>query len=548
MTTLHQTQVDGVRCFWVETGRPTLSALLVFGSGIAHEPLHRSGFTHLVEHLALHGRGGGALSVNGQVSLLQTRFDAHGPADLVAEHLTEVTSWLAAPRYDELPREREVLLAEQAVRGDQGPAARALSWRYGARGPGVAAYAEAALGRATPELLDARIAQVFGRGNAVLVLDGPPPPGLALHLPDGPAVPPSSVVPLTQHLPAAYVEEAGLVLSGQVARVPSAPLAQALLQETLRERLRDQDGAAYAPWATYEPVDDEHAVLLGGSDVAAAALPTLADTALALVDGLRQPPAADRLERVRVATVQAMRDPYAALGLALSAAGRSLRGLEPQTLDEVVAEVGSVTAEDVAATFDAFAGTLLLGVPGATTWSDQLPMPEPPLTSPPGGGRTYRSVNWPADPVRLAVGERGLALVDGDRARQVRYADVEGVVAHANGVRTLIDADGYVVTVNPYAWRRGSHAVAQLDRAVAPERLLPAPAREGAERDVRLGVWARGRGGVVRVLRSSFADVVVGAVLVTAFVLTVALGSGGALTMVPVLGVLWVLWWYRDRF
>ncbi|MBO0845303.1 MAG: hypothetical protein J2P22_07820 [Nocardioides sp.] len=43
MADVHQTRVDGVRCFWVDSGRPTLSALLLFRFGIADEPIVEAG-------------------------------------------------------------------------------------------------------------------------------------------------------------------------------------------------------------------------------------------------------------------------------------------------------------------------------------------------------------------------------------------------------------------------------------------------------------------------------------------------------------------------
>jgi len=135
MTELFETYVDGVRCFWVNSGRPTLAAMLMFRYGGADEPLPESGWQHLLEHLALHGRGGGTLAVNGSVTPLLTTFEAHGPVDQVVDHLSSLSRWLAAPDVGDLDRERNVLAAESATRGSA--VLRALSWRYVARGPGV---------------------------------------------------------------------------------------------------------------------------------------------------------------------------------------------------------------------------------------------------------------------------------------------------------------------------------------------------------------------------------------------------------------------------
>nr|WP_284289957.1 hypothetical protein [Angustibacter aerolatus] len=81
---LRRDEVDGVPTFWVPAEGP-LRASLVFRTGQADEPLPRRGLTHLVEHLALHGRDSVRRPVNGSVSLLHTRFDVMGEPDEVAE-------------------------------------------------------------------------------------------------------------------------------------------------------------------------------------------------------------------------------------------------------------------------------------------------------------------------------------------------------------------------------------------------------------------------------------------------------------------------------
>ena len=493
MTALHQTEVDGVRCFWVETGRPTLAAALMFRYGMADEPLTESGFLHLIEHLSLHGRGGGPLHVNGQVGLLETILDAHGPAELVANHMAGVTAWLSSPSYGELDRERNVLRAEAAVRGD-GPSVRAMSWRYGARGPGVTTYSEPALGRATPELLTARAGTVFTRGNAALVLDGPPPANLKLELPDGPLLPIRPAVSVEKSFPAMYVDEAGLVLSGVVPRSAAMAIGCELLRKTLTDRLRHQDGAAYAPWASYERVDAEHAVLLGGTDVRPESLPTLADTTLELTRLLRRTPDLTQLAELKASHVQGLRDPYAQVGVAFRAANAVLHGREPQTLAKIVDELEEVGPHEVVVGFESFLDTLLVGLPGATAWRNQLRTLTAPTRRPSVKGKRFRSVNWPADRARLVVGEEAVEIRVADEARVARFAEAEGVLAHENGLRHVVAPDGYVISVNPHAWRRGAEAVIRLDRLAPPGKRLPMPAVDGIEQGMRLGVWRRWTG------------------------------------------------------
>src|SRR4051812_26766166 len=112
MVELHQTEVDGVPCFRVESHRPTLGASLIFRVGQGDETFATRGLLHLLEHACLHGRGGGALEINGSVNLLTTSFDAHGPVERVAGHLSDISRWLTDPDFRALEHERQVLRAE----------------------------------------------------------------------------------------------------------------------------------------------------------------------------------------------------------------------------------------------------------------------------------------------------------------------------------------------------------------------------------------------------------------------------------------------------
>ena len=76
--TINRTDVDGVPAFWVDTGRPTLSATLVVRAGLMDEPPARSGWLHLLEHVVMTGPEQHGLAVNGSVDLAFTTFDAEG--------------------------------------------------------------------------------------------------------------------------------------------------------------------------------------------------------------------------------------------------------------------------------------------------------------------------------------------------------------------------------------------------------------------------------------------------------------------------------------
>ena len=480
MVTLHETQVDGVRCFWVETGRPTLTSLLVFRHGMADEPLNESGWQHLLEHLALHGTGGGALHTNGSVTTLETMFDSHGPAEAVKTHLARLTSRLTEPDEAELVRERDVLRAEADVRGSS-VVGRALGWRYGAAGPGVVVGDDVALGRASAESLRDRAQRAFGRRNAVLMLDGPPPTGLTLSLPDGDLRPPSPAVPCPQPTPAAYVEHSGLVISGVVTRATAMSLGADVLRRAIEDRFRLQAGTAYAPWVTYERVDAERAVLLTGSDIRPAGRASLVADAIDvmhLLDDRGPDPA--KLDEVKASYLQTIRDPYATFGLAVRAGGQVLQGRDPLSFDDMVAEVESLDVATVHAGIGEMRRTMLLGVPPDAPVGTQLPQLEHETTTPRPGGRRFRHVNWPAVREVLGVTEHTTEIRGPWGARAVTHSNLAGVIATEDGFRHLIRGDGYGISVDPDAWRGGAKAVARIDALVDPSLLLPHPARTEA--------------------------------------------------------------------
>lgn len=490
MTALHSGEIDGVRCFWVDTGRPTLQASLMFRAGFADESFHESGWLHLIEHSVLHGRGGGALQINGQVGALMSTFDAHGPAEDVARHLSEVTAWLADPVFTDLDRERGVLQAEAALRASVG--GRTLTWRYGAQGLGLAGYPDHALGRATPELLRQRSRVVHTTGNAVLALDGPPPASLRLHLPSGepmrvPGAPPG------ERTPAIYPEQAGLVVSGVVPRSVGATVVPALLERVLREHYRDEVGASYAPWSAYEHADADHAVVMAGCDLSAPHRDDADATALRLVRRLARDGAPEAwVEEHRAVLLQSVRDPFAAAGVAYRAAGSVLAGRDAQSFEEVVAEIEQVSATEVHEAITSLADTLLVGTPGQHTAMD-VPVLSAPMYSTRYARHGHRSRSWPADDSRFAVMPDIVEVSDGLTARQMAIRDVAGMLTFPDGARHLIDHRGWGLTLEPEAWHRGATLITHLDRAVPAQLHLPQPARHDLQPLPRAGLWQRFR-------------------------------------------------------
>ncbi len=529
MGLVETTVVDGVRTFWVDSGRPTLAATLMFRVGQADEELATSGWVHLLEHLSLHGMPGGTLAVNGSVSALVTTLSLHGPREQVVAALGALTRRLAEPDLGELDRERRVLAAEAATRG--GPVARAFSLRYGARGPGLVGHDDLGLGRAHPDALGALCRRVFCSGNATLALDGPPPEGLGLALPPGDALPerPARQVARSRTV---YPDGAGLVLSGVVPRVGLTAMVPLVVEDALRRRLRERDGTAYSPYSTYEAVDADHAVVVAGSDVSPAAGPTLLGTVLDLADELaRHGPSADAYADMVAAVRQGHTDPYNVGLLSRRAAAQALRGREVQQLDDLLDELDSQTPEALVPALAAFRDSLLVGAPPATSSHPRLRLVERPESVITPRGRRFRNAGWPANASRLVVCDDALVLHDEHRRYRSTYDDVAGYLVWDGGARAVVTEDGWTTWLDPTEWRRGGRAVALIDATVPAERHLPQPAETRPATHPRPGLTRRWTGGAVRIgrntLRSAPLDLVSWGVVMLAVLLAVALGHPG---------------------
>jgi len=544
---LHRTEVDGVPAFWVESGRPTLTASLVFRWGMVDETLPETGWTHLLEHLALHGRGGGALQVNGSVSLLHTRFDAHGPADRVSEVLTATAGWLAEPTLQELARERGVLRAESALRtgGEVGPA---LVWRYGARGPGLSGFAEPGLARATESDIASLAGTAFTRGNAALFLDGPPPPGLRLTLPEGPLRPAPVATPCDDVLPAAYLIRAGATVSGVVERSTAGTVAPHVLRELLTEQFRQRDGAAYAPWSHYEPVDDHTAVVLCGTDANDVLLETLAERVVQQVERLARGDVDESLVRNVVAQLEQFhQDPYNRPALAYRAVIDHLRQEPVTSLEEALAEVRAVDLAAVARAGAQLSETLLLGIARDATWNDPMPLLSMPARTEPVAGRRHRSRNFPADRQVLVVADDAVQLGAGRAWLTLQPDELVGVFAHPDGGRELVSRDGWTLRVEPTLWRGGAAAVERLDRLVDSD--LHIPLERAADAVPRpLPLWRRLHHVVHGAPRGAVVGILLTLALLVLVVLAVTRGTGSLPVVGIVAGIGSALWSFlRER-
>jgi len=495
LTTVRETDVTGVLCFYVDMGRPASAAHLIFRHGLADEPLPETGWLHLLEHLALLDRESLSRPISGQVSMLLTRFAAFGgPTELVT-NLGALCRWVAEPDFRLLARERGVLQARAHQRHD--PLTRSLTWRYGARGPGVTSYHEVGALRATPELLAERAWQVFNAENAILVLDGPPPVDLKLPLPGGQYLPPAPAEPVARRVPAAYRDIAGLTLSGVVARTHEATFLPAILERSVHDGLRQQTGGAYAPWSSTAEVDDQHLAIGGGSDVVPEILGNVAAAGLDVIHRLaREGVPRAWVEEAVQQRLTRLDSPAALADVALEAAYAALSGRVPLAHEELLDQLRNTDPRLVDTAARELEASLLVGLPEDAKLPRGLELVSFPEAEPAGEGKRHTHVNWPADLSTFSADAKLAEKVNGTAASAMPIADVAGLFSWRDGTRRLVGRDGSVLEMEPRQWMNGEELAAALDEAVPDELHIPMPDREVTFK--RLGLAERSAIGFAR--------------------------------------------------
>ena len=467
--------IDGIPVYWAD-GPPPLRASLAVRVGRADEPLHRSGITHLTEHLALWPLRQSAYSFNGATGLGRTYFYAAGSPAEIVEFLGSVASTLGALPVDRLEVERKVLLNEEQNR-KTGVLDQHLNLRYGAQGFGKGAYREFALLGAPADEIQAWSHRWFTAQNAALWISGPPPADLRLPLRQGDRRLQPDPVPLADiQFPclAALVGQ-GASVSMTTTRSVAASMVMRVAQRRATEKLRYDDGLVYAVNSSYEPISP-HVALLGiwcevpddkTIEVAAALHQVLERLA---TDG----PTEEELARCVDEAKRAMEQPEAILGMLNRALLDELDEQEFWSPARTVDEMGAVTREAAARALRDASVSALYIAPGSIDGplADMARYPMFSRSAVAGSLLRHRQRKAFRQPPTMVAGEEGLTLaVAPGKDSTVRFSDVAVCLRHPGG-RHLIGADAFRVVVNPTEWERGESLLPLVDHHVAPELMI----------------------------------------------------------------------------
>lgn len=476
-----RTEIDGIPVFWAATGSEPAAAL-IFRVGRADETLATSGVTHLTEHLALYPLGLDTRQHhNGQVDSVTTTFIVRGGPEKITGFLHAVCASLHDLPVARLEAEKRILRAEEAARG--GAQVMLLTRRYGAATYGLAGLPEYGLGGHTASSVAEWARTWFTRGNAALWLSCPPPDGLRLDLPDGPAMPPPAPTSALPELPAYFHAPAGGVACGTVvARSAAATVYRAVLADRLRRELRHRQALSYSPSVSYTARDRQAAYLVASAD-------GLEESNTLLVSSFTI-----EFERLGTALVpaedvhsaaRAMADSRATAAGTLRQLNMSARnvlmGREPRSTAEWQAELLAVTPEDVRqAAREALSAALFMLPPGTSLFRSRY---VPAVPGPAGlvAGRRIRSADHPFDQARLVIGADGASLVLGDRVVTVTGADCAALLEWPDGGRELVGTDGVSVRVEPALWRLRRGDLARLGASVPAARRISMPWRDAGQ-------------------------------------------------------------------
>ena len=452
----------------------------MFRQGQSDETLTTSGWTHLLEHMALEGRDVGSFDVNGSVDLLLTSFDVSGAPTDVTRHFAELTRWLAEPSMRRLHHSVNILKAERGQRA-LGSVASALVWRYGAQGPGLCGFDELGLTRVEPPDLMELAQRVFTRGNAVLVMDGEPPPGLTLSLPDGPLRPTVAPTPCDEVLPtnAAYSAVPGdLCLSGVLSRSGAATTVGRILTTQLKGLLRDSAGTSYSPWASYQVLDAEDALLCVGSDVDEERIVRQLGRIIDLLDTMyRHGPLDDELRFDRERALRQYADPQMLPANAWAMGRDALLGKSLSDVDELKDEVERMTKIEVREVAEGFRRSLMIGLPPRVHGYKQFVAWMTPPDPPQDRGTPVRSARHRRQGCRCRL----VAHARGRAARHHAWRRLHGPRRHDGLPRwtTHVDRPGCLSArhrADPV--KQGEQLVAEIDSRVPEAVRLPMPARQ----------------------------------------------------------------------
>ncbi|MFE1557252.1 hypothetical protein ACFW6V_20000 [Streptomyces sp. NPDC058734] len=493
---MQRTSADGVTVLWTPARTPDpdlLTAELSFGTGIQDETAPTLGVTQVIAALVRSEAGDRPHDVVIDVEEERTSFAAHGTAEEITDFLRAVCRAVSALPLDRLGRTARLLgIHDPATRDHRG--AEPLSARYGPHGNGLALQQDPGMySWITADMVRAHAAARFTRGNAVLALDGPPPEGLTLPLPDGPRPrrtaprPRPGVGGTWQHRP---LDTVSLLFTSR-AWEPAAVAAHLVLGRRVDRTTYGERGiadAAIEHWFLRDRSTLDRVLTLHPADGhAEEAAHVLWRSTLDLASG---GPGQEELDEFTAGVreqLDAADGHWRSLNRAVDAEHFGVPYCDDATLLEAYA---AVTPQDVRDFLQRVLPDAVLVVPHQTHPDLKTPRGTPLPNSdcwrlhaehPPTQGTVFRMT-----PLRRATSRRdergeyvltpwGIVTRDGNQdEHDIRFDEIALVLPDGPG-RVVLTGCGCDMHVYPHQVRHGERLVAALDAAVPAHLVRPTP-------------------------------------------------------------------------
>ena len=467
---ISSTVIDGVPVLFAHRDGPATAGLL-FRVGWADEPLARNGITHLIEHLALHSQSLSDVHHNGTTSENWTHFHATGSAGDLVTYLNDVCAALRNLPIARMEVEKQILRTESAGR-TFGAIDRQRLERYGASGPGLAAFEGFGLSAVTEADLQDWARERFTGDNAVVwITTATVPEGLDLRLPRGER---QSVPNRTEATPfgrSSFIGAQGNVLiDAVVPRSTAATLFSRVASRALFRALRQEGGYSYSAQCEYEPIDAKSARITMFADALpdkqAAVMGTVVDVFAALRAGNIEP---GDIESGKEASRQSLSVPSLGAALLPSTAMNLLLGAEIRDPVEMIEEAALLDASDVADVANVMWQGALAQIPeGALDWAGFPPAPVWSPTEMTGRIHPRFGDNNGA----LIIGPDGVSVRHPGGPLTVRFDQCEAVEVLASMARCRqIGRDGFSVLVEPTLHANMTPEVIRAHRRAVPHSL-----------------------------------------------------------------------------
>ncbi|WP_332642643.1 M16 family metallopeptidase [Aeromicrobium sp.] len=458
-----------------------LTGSLILGVGMADEPPHLAGITHLAEHLIFRSMGDLLLAHDGVTSSHTLDFHATGTPDEVADFLNRLSSVILNPRFteDDLRRERMVIEAERPPAF--GPSAGLLTYRYGFEGAGKSHGGAPTLASLTTGEVRDWILRWFVADNARLTFTGSPPPSLAVRLPEG-SVPAHRLETRYVNSPTLIASKKDGVALSLVVDENLSPWLREALDFELTSELRTTKGLIYSidPELTNtEPGLDQVDLVLDPLEE------NLVETLELAVQKVRKTAengfGQAAVDYAKSAAVSALSHPGSWAGHIDGIATTELVGGVNATPDEWIETAHSLKGDELTAALREALDTLMVAYDGDTELPDgfaeklQLTLDEftaGETTNAPrrGPGRRWRG-NWFSVRDWLRIDDTHLHEHIFGETTSVRLDDIVVLGKFGDGSVHLIDKRGQDVIVDPILWRKGSGVIEELINRVPADHV-----------------------------------------------------------------------------